>query len=55
MFADELIYFFRIGTFYISKFKIKTGKELLDYICSFEDCPIKTNEDFGVFREDYVK
>lgn len=34
---------------------IKTGKELLDYICSFEDCPIKTNEDFGVFREDYVK
>ncbi len=55
MFADELIYFFRIGTFYISEFKIKTGKELLDYICSFEDCPIKTNEDFGVFREDYVK
>ena len=35
--------------------EFKTGKELLDYICSFEDCPIKTNEDFGVFREDYVK
>ena len=53
LFETGYFAFLRIDIFYCPEFK--TGKELLDYICSFEDCPIKTNEDFGVFREDYVK
>ena len=35
--------------------EFKTGKELLDYICSFENYPIKANEDSGVFWKGFIK
>lgn len=35
--------------------EFKSEKEVLDYILTFENCPIKTNVEAGVLREDYFE
>lgn len=39
--------------FFLPEFK--SEKEILDYILTFENCPIKTNVEAGVLREDYFE